>query len=115
MKRTPLKRRTRIKPQSDKVKYEVEPRYKRLKEYIVKERHVKGCELCGKRMAQPDRHHIVRRSAGGRIDEPWNLIFLCRLCHDNQKPDSEAKRAVLLEKVKQLNEKYLIEEVWYDG
>lgn len=112
MKKSYIKRKTRLKSQSRKVRDEIEPRYKRLKEYLVKERHVKGCEQCGKRTPYLECHHIVRRSSDGRIDEPWNLIFLCRECHNETKPDREEKRTTLLELVHQLNDKYLIEEVW---
>lgn len=29
-----------------------------------------------------DPHHVIYASAGG-ADEPWNLITLCRVCHDS--------------------------------
>jgi predicted restriction endonuclease len=46
------------------------------------------CRLCGKacRYGDPietraDAHHIIFASAGGP-DESWNLLHLCRGCHD---------------------------------
>jgi hypothetical protein len=46
------------------------------------------CRLCGKgcRYGDPittraDAHHIIFASAGGP-DESWNLLHLCRSCHD---------------------------------
>ena len=46
------------------------------------------CRLCGKacRYGDPietraDPHHIIFASAGGP-DESWNLLYLCRGCHD---------------------------------
>ena len=39
------------------------------------------CEVCG-RPAPLDVHHIVKRSQGGSHDPDWNLIALCRPCHD---------------------------------
>ena len=45
-------------------------------------RRAKGrCEVCG-RPAPLDVHHIVKRSQGGSHDPDWNLIALCRPCHD---------------------------------
>ena len=37
------------------------------------------CMLCGRPAV--DTHHILYRSQGGP-DEAWNLISLCRTCHD---------------------------------
>ena len=105
MKRTPIKR------QSDKVRYEIEPRYKALKAYIIEKRHVRGCEWCGKPGYGLDCHHVLRRSLGARIDEPHNLIFLCRYCHDKVQHNKDMVE-LLQERVKQLNIKYGIEEVW---
>lgn len=46
------------------------------------------CRLCGKSCTyngplatKADPHHIIFASAGGP-DESWNLIYLCRDCHD---------------------------------
>lgn len=37
------------------------------------------CE-CGCGLLASDKHHIVTRGAGG-IDDPGNIIHLCRSCH----------------------------------
>ena len=40
------------------------------------------CRCCGKRATtNGDPHHILYRSHGGK-DEPENLVWLCRRCHD---------------------------------
>ena len=38
------------------------------------------CELCERRAGE-HAHHRVFRSQGGN-DEPGNLLWLCRYCHD---------------------------------
>jgi 5-methylcytosine-specific restriction endonuclease McrA len=37
------------------------------------------CRICGRQAT--DTHHILYRSQGGP-DELWNLVCLCRSCHD---------------------------------
>lgn len=46
------------------------------------------CRVCGKKCrygdpiaTRADAHHIIFASAGGP-DESWNLVYLCRGCHD---------------------------------
>ena len=58
-----------------------------VKAFIAK-RDKYRCRLCGKgcRYGDPiatraDAHHIIFKSAGGP-DESWNLVYLCRGCHD---------------------------------
>lgn len=46
----------------------------------VRERDFKRCRACGGTNALAV-HHIVFRSQGGP-NEPWNLITLCKGCHD---------------------------------
>jgi 5-methylcytosine-specific restriction endonuclease McrA len=70
-------KRGRLKPISDK-------RRKALAAYkvvraLVLERDRGRCLLC--RKAATDTHHILYRSQGGP-DEAWNLISLCRTCHE---------------------------------
>jgi 5-methylcytosine-specific restriction endonuclease McrA len=45
----------------------------------VADRDKRRCRVCGRRAT--DTHHILYRSQGGP-DEPWNLICLCRACHE---------------------------------
>lgn len=54
----------------------------------IAERDTFQCRMCGKacRYGDPietkaDPHHIIFASAGGP-DESWNLLYLCRRCHD---------------------------------
>lgn len=58
-----------------------------VKQFIAK-RDKHRCRLCGKSCAygnpietKADPHHIIFASAGGP-DESWNLLLLCRGCHD---------------------------------
>lgn len=58
-----------------------------VKKFIAERDHYR-CRLCGKgcRYGDPiekraDAHHIIFASAGGP-DESWNLLYLCRRCHD---------------------------------
>lgn len=41
----------------------------------------RGCGHAGYAWGRPHIHHIVFRSHGGP-DEAWNLITLCKRCHD---------------------------------
>jgi 5-methylcytosine-specific restriction endonuclease McrA len=45
----------------------------------VADRDKRRCQVCGR--PATDTHHILYRSQGGP-DEPWNLICLCRDCHE---------------------------------
>ena len=38
------------------------------------------CETCHLRDSEPP-HHLRTRGAHGNVDEPWNLLALCWLCH----------------------------------
>ena len=46
----------------------------------IKERDYYRCRACGYGQ-NLHVHHIIYRSHGGP-DEPWNLITLCKRCHD---------------------------------
>ena len=39
------------------------------------------CEVCGQRERGLDLHHRMQRSVGGH-DEAFNLLAVCRRCHD---------------------------------
>lgn len=62
--------------------------WERLK-WCIAARDGHQCRLCGKACRyghaditkRADAHHIVFASAGG-ADESWNLLHLCRGCHD---------------------------------
>lgn len=61
--------------------------WEKVKAFIAK-RDGYCCRMCGKacRYGDPietraDAHHIILASQGGP-DESWNLIYLCRRCHD---------------------------------
>lgn len=66
----------------------IERTWEAVKKFIA-ERDEFRCRVCGRscRYGAPklaeraDPHHIILRSAGGP-DESWNLIYLCRGCHD---------------------------------
>lgn len=67
--------------------YAMERAWGRVK-WLIAARDGHQCRLCGKhcRYGDPlpsraDAHHIVFASAGGP-DESWNLLHLCRGCHD---------------------------------
>ncbi len=40
------------------------------------------CEWCERKASSRDPHHVHTKGAG-RIDHPWNLVSLCRECHNN--------------------------------
>lgn len=55
----------------------------------------------GRRCPRPatDPHHrLTRTRAGRRIDELWNLLHLCRICHDwiDANPAEAEERGYLL-------------------
>jgi len=111
-----LCRKKGLKPQSDKVRLVIEPRYRALKNYLEQHRSKGGCEIkvdnnCYRKGQWW--HHIIRRSAGKRIDEPWNLIHACNYCHEAVQHD-KTKIDELLKLTERLNEKYGIEETWND-
>lgn len=57
----------------------------------VDRRDGQECRCCGRRcsptaiglLERAERHHIIPRSLNGP-DETWNLITLCRDCHDDR-------------------------------
>jgi len=68
-------------------KYAIAKAWEAVKRFIAA-RDKYRCRLCGKgcRYGDPietkaDPHHIILASAGGP-DESWNLLYLCRACHD---------------------------------
>lgn len=66
----------------------IERAWEALKKFIA-HREKFRCRLCGKAchygaakvVDKADAHHIIFASAGGP-DASWNLIYLCRGCHD---------------------------------
>lgn len=57
----------------------------------VVERDQGICQLCGRRAV--DVHHIIPAGMGGkRKDEMWNMISLCRTCHDEAHRSKEQKQ-----------------------
>lgn len=86
MKRTPLKRKTPLRPKSKKrIRYESE--LNRMRK-LVKERDRERCVLCGGRYSEI--HHIKFRSSGG-TNELSNLCCLCWHCHHEQAHGPNAK------------------------
>lgn len=68
-------------------RFAAERAWERVKWFIAA-RDGHQCRLCGKKCrygdpitSRADAHHIVFASAGGP-DESWNLVHLCRNCHD---------------------------------
>lgn len=70
----------------------------------MKDLENKACERCGY-IQGIEKHHIIHRIEGGN-DEPSNLRWLCRHCHDYQHAkdavlkalETERKRLMILEK-----------------
>ena len=68
-------------------KFAAERAWEAVKAFIAaRDQHC--CRLCGKKCrygdpitTRADAHHIIFASAGGP-DESWNLLHLCRGCHD---------------------------------
>jgi 5-methylcytosine-specific restriction endonuclease McrA len=65
----------------------IERAWEAVKQVIAK-RDKYRCRLCGKACGygnpietRADAHHIIFASAGG-TDDSWNLLHLCRGCHD---------------------------------
>jgi len=42
-----------------------------------------------------DPHHVVKRSAGGPLSDPSNLVAVCRACHDRTDFDYATGRLVV--------------------
>lgn len=83
MKRTPIKRKTRIRRRSDKKQRKDEVRREVL-EQLVAERG----DLCQARVLSvcqtfaSDGHEILSRGRGGDPADPDNVLLVCRKCHD---------------------------------
>lgn len=83
MKRTPLKRKTRLKPMSAK-------RMKESKEYSAKRlqflEDLPLCEVC-QRAKSTDVHHVEKRGKNYLRVDTW--LATCRPCHDkiHREPD----------------------------
>lgn len=80
MKRSPFRRRTRLRRVGPKGR----ARARRLEAVrpLIMARCGNKCEspFCRKTAPRLDLHHIVKRSAGG-IDDPSGIVALCRACH----------------------------------
>ncbi len=70
-------KRTPIKPISKKRRARLAAYLEVRREVLTRDRW--RCLVCSKPAV--DTHHILYRSQGGP-DEAWNLISLCRTCHD---------------------------------
>lgn len=97
MKRTPLKRRTRLRRVSKKTRTVRWPRLKALRERLF--RWQTGCQAIGLGDCRGphDAHHIIKRSQGGQ-DRLDNLIRLCRH-HHNMTDWPYAKGRLLVDRV----------------
>lgn len=75
----------------------------------VRQRAGGRCEWCG-RSAAIEVHHIIPRGMGGarRLDTDWNMVGLCRLCHDAAQQYRIPRRALLARTV------YLTGVLWED-
>lgn len=71
-------KRSRINPISAKRREKL-VEYARIRAVVLVRDKGRCRLLCGR--AATDTHHILYRSQGGP-DETWNLISLCRWCHD---------------------------------
>lgn len=92
MKRSPLKRQTRLRRVSKKTRTIRWPRLKALREHVlVRAKH--RCEFCGSG-GRLDIHHVVRRSAK-RDDSPDNAVALDRVCHRLTEAPYETGRLVI--------------------
>jgi hypothetical protein len=86
VKRTPLKRKTGLKPQSDKAKAKAVERRVNLLETFGYKPDCEGwtrlpvCPI--NRHAADDGHEPVRRSQGADPADPAQVIPLCRAAHD---------------------------------
>ena len=72
-------RRTRLNPVSDKRRAENVERAD-LRERLSRER--KHCEFPGCRAPWVDMHEVKKRSRGGSITDPENILCLCREHHE---------------------------------
>jgi hypothetical protein len=77
MKRSPLKRKTRLSPIS-KRRQAVLRAYKPLRDAFLKQHPT--CSLC----PQPstDIHHLLPKGRGGEHNDPSNFLAVCRTCHN---------------------------------
>jgi HNH endonuclease len=48
----------------------------------IKDRDGWRCMYCRTRSGPLDPHHVVKRSQGGVLMDPDNVVTLCRTCHD---------------------------------
>lgn len=56
------------------------------------------CEWCKRKCLCDPHHYWYRRGMGGgsRLDHPWNLVSLCRSCHDDHHAGHRPLRIDLL-------------------
>lgn len=56
------------------------------------------CEWCGRKGPVDCHHYWYRRGMGGgsRLDHPWNLVAICRSCHDDHHAGHRPLRIDLL-------------------
>lgn len=107
MKRTPLKRKTQLRQVSEKRRIENADRERTRR--IVAKRSGGLCEgraliatvdpvaasACKKRAV--DLHEKRKRSRGGSITDPANILHLCRSCHEfTEREPAAATRAGML-------------------
>lgn len=48
----------------------------------IKDRDGWRCAYCRTQRGALDPHHVIKRSQGGAVLDPSNVITLCRACHD---------------------------------
>lgn len=80
MKRTPLTRRTPLRPMSRKRRKQLPARRACLA--AVRERSDGRCEFPGCTRAGVDGHEILTRARGGSPLDAGNVVWLCRAHHD---------------------------------
>jgi 5-methylcytosine-specific restriction endonuclease McrA len=76
----PLQRHTPLPPASRKRQREKRERAVLLAELGADQQ---WCSRCGVGTFALDGHELLRRSAGGSITDPENIVLLCRPCHDD--------------------------------
>lgn len=76
MRRSPLTRRTPLRPWSKK-RRQAAKQYRNARA-VAFHRAQERCEVCGQRAEHA--HHLLPRSAGGP-DDPTNLLAVCHACH----------------------------------
>ena len=81
MKRSPLTRRTRLKPVSAKRRAQFEGRATCREIVLERDGHLCQARLPGCWVTATDVHEVLSRGRGGSITDPENCLALCRPCH----------------------------------